>query len=40
VAATEAVVQAEEEKRIGEALLVINRHARSIVGSRRADEKA
>jgi hypothetical protein len=33
VAATEAVVQAEEEKRVGEALLVVNRHARSIVGS-------
>jgi hypothetical protein len=34
VAATEVVVQAEEEKRIGEALLVVNRCARSIVGSR------
>jgi hypothetical protein len=40
VAATEAVVQAEEEKRVGEALLVVNRHARSIVGSRQAEEEA
>jgi hypothetical protein len=40
VAATEPIVQVEEEKRIGEALLVVNRRARSIAGSRQAEEKA
>jgi hypothetical protein len=33
VAVTEAVVQAEEEKWVGEALVVVNRHTRSIVES-------
>jgi hypothetical protein len=40
VAATEAVVQAEEEKRVGEVLLVINRRTHNIVGSRQAEEEA
>jgi hypothetical protein len=39
VAATEAVVQVEEEKRVGEALLVVNRRAHSVVGSRQAEEE-
>jgi hypothetical protein len=33
-------VQAEEEKRVGESLLVVNRCACSIVGSRQAEEEA
>jgi hypothetical protein len=40
VAAMEAVVQAEEEKRVGEALMVINRRTRSIVGSRQVEGEA
>jgi hypothetical protein len=40
VAATEALALADEEKRVGEALLVINRRARSAVGSRQADQEA
>jgi hypothetical protein len=40
VAATEALVQADEEKRVGEALLVVNQRTRSIVGSRQADQEA
>jgi hypothetical protein len=40
VAATEAVVQAEEEKRAGEALWLVNGHARTIVGSSQAREEA
>jgi hypothetical protein len=40
VAATEALVQADEEKRVGEALLVVNQRARSVVGSRQADQEA
>jgi hypothetical protein len=40
VAAMEAVVQAEEEKRVSEVLLVINRRARSIVGSWQAEGEA
>jgi hypothetical protein len=37
VAATGALVQADEEKRVGEALLIVNQRARSVVGSRQAD---
>jgi hypothetical protein len=37
VAATEVVVQDEEEKRVGEVLLVVNRHACNVVGSRQAE---
>jgi hypothetical protein len=33
-AATDAVVQAEEEKWVGKALVVVNQHARNIVDSR------
>jgi hypothetical protein len=40
VAATEILVQANEEKRIGEALVVVNQRARSIVGSRQAEQEA
>jgi hypothetical protein len=40
VAAIEALVQADEEKRVGEALLVVNQRTRSIVGSRQADQEA
>jgi hypothetical protein len=40
VAVTEVLVQADEEKRVGEALLVINQHARSVVGSCQADQEA
>jgi hypothetical protein len=40
VAATEALALADEEKRVGEALLVVNRRARSVVGSRQADQEA
>jgi hypothetical protein len=40
VAATEAVIQAEEEKRVGEVLLVVNRRTHNIVGSRQAEEEA
>jgi hypothetical protein len=40
VAATEALVQADEEKRVGEALLVVNLRACIIVGSRQADQEA
>jgi hypothetical protein len=34
VAATEELAQADEEKRIGEALLVVNQHPHNVVGSR------
>jgi hypothetical protein len=40
VMATEALVQADEEKRVGEALLVVNQRTRNIVGSRQADQEA
>jgi hypothetical protein len=40
VAATEVLVQAEEEKRVGEALLVINQRACSVIGSRQAEQEA
>jgi hypothetical protein len=40
VASTKALALANEEKRVGEALLVVNRHARSAVGSRQADQEA
>jgi ATP/maltotriose-dependent transcriptional regulator MalT len=40
VAATEALVQADEEKRIGEALVVVNQRAPSVVGSRHAKQEA
>jgi hypothetical protein len=39
VAATEALVQADEEKRVGEVLVVINQRACSIVGSRQAERE-
>jgi hypothetical protein len=39
MAATEALVQADEEKRVSEALLVINRRACSVIGSRQADQE-
>jgi hypothetical protein len=34
MAATEALVQADEEKRVGEALVLVNQRTRSVVGSR------
>jgi ABC-type sulfate transport system substrate-binding protein len=40
VAATEALVRAYKEKRIGEALEVVNQRAHSIVGSRQAEQEA
>jgi hypothetical protein len=40
VAATEAIVQAEEEKRVGEVLLVVNQCKHNIVGLRQAEEEA
>jgi hypothetical protein len=40
MAAPEALAQADEEKRIDEALLVVNQHAHSIVGSRQAEQEA
>jgi hypothetical protein len=40
VATTEALMQADEEKRIGEALVVVNQRAHSIVGSRHAEQEA
>jgi hypothetical protein len=40
VVATEAVVQAEEDKRFGEALQVMNYHPRTAVVSRQAEEEA
>jgi hypothetical protein len=40
VAATEALVQADEEKRVGEALLVVNQRVSSVVGSRQAEQEA
>jgi hypothetical protein len=39
VAATEALVQADEEKRFDEALLVVNQRARIVVGSRQAKQE-
>jgi hypothetical protein len=40
VAATEAVIKAEEEKRVGEVLWVFNGRARTVVGSRQAKAEA
>jgi hypothetical protein len=40
MAATEEVMQAEEEKRVGEAPRVVNGRTRTIVGSRQAEEEA
>jgi hypothetical protein len=40
VAATEAVIKAEEEKRVGKVLRVINGRARTIIGSRQAKAEA
>jgi hypothetical protein len=40
MAATEALVQADEEKRIGELLVVVNQRAHSVVGSRQAEQDA
>jgi hypothetical protein len=40
VVTTEALAQADEEKRIGEALVVVNQHAHSIVDSRHAEQEA
>jgi hypothetical protein len=40
VAATEVVAQAEEEKRVGEALQVVNGRTRTVVGSRQTEEEA
>jgi hypothetical protein len=40
VAATEALVQAGEEKRIGDALVVVNQRKHSVVGSRQAEQEA
>jgi hypothetical protein len=40
MAAIEALVQADEEKRVGEALVVVNQCARSVVGSRQAEQEA
>jgi hypothetical protein len=40
VAATEALALADKEKRVDEALLVVNQHARSIIDSRQANQEA
>jgi hypothetical protein len=40
VAATEALAQVDEEKRISEALLVVNQRAHNIVGSYQAEQEA
>jgi hypothetical protein len=40
MAATEAMVQAEEDKRFSEALQVVNCRSRTVVGSRQAEEEA
>jgi pyrimidine deaminase RibD-like protein len=40
VAAAEVLVQADEKKRIGEALVVVNQRTHSIVGSRHAEQEA
>jgi hypothetical protein len=40
MAATEALMQADKEKRIGEALVVVNQRAHSIVGSHQAEQDA
>jgi hypothetical protein len=40
VVATEAIVQAEEEKRVGEARQIVNRRPRTVAGSRQAEEEA
>jgi hypothetical protein len=40
MAATEALVQADEERRVSEALLVVNQRARNVVDSRQADQEA
>jgi hypothetical protein len=39
VGTTEALVQVDEEKRVGEALVVINQRARNVVGSRQAEQE-
>jgi hypothetical protein len=40
MAVTEEVVQAEEEKRVGEACQIINHRPRTMAGSRQAEEEA
>jgi hypothetical protein len=40
VAATEALVQADKENRIGEALVLVNQRAHSVVSSRHAGQEA
>jgi hypothetical protein len=40
IAATEAIVQGEEEKRVGEACQIVNRRPCTMVGSRQAEEEA
>jgi hypothetical protein len=40
VEAIEALVQANEEKRVGETLVVVNQRTRSVVGSRQAEQEA
>jgi hypothetical protein len=40
VAVTEALALADKEKRVNEALLVINQHARSVIDSRQANQEA
>jgi hypothetical protein len=40
VAATEALMQAEEEKRIGEVLVIVNQRVHNVVGSRQAEQEA
>jgi hypothetical protein len=40
VAATKALVQADEEKRIGEVLVIVNQRVHNVVGSRQAEQEA
>jgi hypothetical protein len=40
MAAMEAVVLAKEEKRVGEACQIIDRHPRTVADSRQAEEEA
>jgi hypothetical protein len=40
VAAMEAVVQAEKDKRVGEARQAVNRRRRTVLGSRQAEKEA
>jgi hypothetical protein len=40
VATTKALMQADKEKRIGEALVVVNQRVHSVVGSRHAEQEA